>query len=106
MSAVRFTPGVVPHMRKQGGDRIINLSTASAHTPLQMIHDYSSAKSGRLAFSKSAAFELAPGNILVNCVCPAVIRLPLWEETSRLGPPAPLGRTAKRSTRTSPMNSR
>jgi len=80
MSAVRFTRGVVPHMRKQGGGRIINMSTASAHTPLQTMHDYSSAKAGMLAFSKSAAFELAPDNILVNCVCPAVIHSPLWEK--------------------------
>src|SRR5208283_4223797 len=78
MSAVRFTRGVVPHMRKQGGGRIINISTASAHTPLQTMHDYSSAKAGMLAFSKSVAFELAPDKILVNCVCPAVIHSPLW----------------------------
>jgi 3-oxoacyl-[acyl-carrier protein] reductase len=80
MSAVRFIRGVVPHMRKQGGGRIINLSTVSAHTPLQAMHDYSSAKAGLLAFSKSAAFELAPDNILVNCVCPALIHSPLWEK--------------------------
>jgi 3-oxoacyl-[acyl-carrier protein] reductase len=82
MSAVRFTRGVVPHMRKQGGGRIINLSTISAHTPLQTMHDYSSAKAGMLAFSKSAAFELAPDNILINCVCPALIHSPLWEKTA------------------------
>ena len=56
------------------------MSTASAHTPLQTMHDYSSAKAGMLAFSKSVAFELAPDNILVNCVCPAVIHSPLWEK--------------------------
>src|SRR5207247_3196267 len=32
-SAVRFTRGVAPHMRKQGGGRIINISTVGAHTP-------------------------------------------------------------------------
>ncbi|HXZ88953.1 MAG TPA: SDR family oxidoreductase [Candidatus Binataceae bacterium] len=80
MSAVRFTRAVAPHMRKQGGGRIINLSTVSAHTPLQTMDDYSSAKAGILAFSKSVAFELAPDNILVNCVCPALIHSPLWEK--------------------------
>jgi NAD(P)-dependent dehydrogenase (short-subunit alcohol dehydrogenase family) len=80
MSAVRFTRGAVPHMRKQGGGRIINLSTLSAHTPFQTMHDYSSAKAGMLAFSKSAAFELAVDNILINCVCPALIHSPLWEK--------------------------
>ena len=83
MSAVRFTRETVPHMRKQGGGgRIINLSTLSAHTPLQTMHDYSAAKAGMLAFSKSAAFELAPDNILINCVCPALIHSPLWEKSA------------------------
>ena len=80
MSAVRFTRGVVPQMRKQGGGRIINISTVSAHTPLQVMNDYSTAKAGMLAFSKSAAFELASDKILVNCVCPAFIHSPLWEK--------------------------
>jgi NAD(P)-dependent dehydrogenase (short-subunit alcohol dehydrogenase family) len=79
MSAVRFTREVAPHMRKQVGGRIINLSTVSAHTPIQVMHDYSSAKAAMLAFSKSAAFELAADKILVNCVCPALIHSPLWE---------------------------
>jgi 3-oxoacyl-[acyl-carrier protein] reductase len=78
-SAVRFTRGVVPYMRKQGGGRIINISTAGAHTPPQILPDYDSAKAAMLAFSKAMSFELAPDGILVNCVCPALIRTPLWE---------------------------
>jgi 3-oxoacyl-[acyl-carrier protein] reductase len=78
-SAVRFTRGVVPHMRKQGGGRIINISTVGAHTPPPILPDYDSAKAAMLTFSKTISFELAPDNILVNCVCPALIRTPLWE---------------------------
>jgi NAD(P)-dependent dehydrogenase (short-subunit alcohol dehydrogenase family) len=78
-SAVRFTRGVVPYMRKQGGGRIINISTAGAHTPPQIVPDYDSAKAAMLTFSKATSFELAPDGILVNCVCPALIRTPLWE---------------------------
>ena len=65
-SAVRFTRGVAPQMRQQGGGRIINISTVGAHTPLQILPDYSSAKAAMLAFSKATSFELAPDNILVN----------------------------------------
>ena len=78
-SAVRFTRSVVPHMRKQGGGRIINISTVGAHTPPPFVPDYDSAKAAMLTFSKAMSFELAPDNILVNCVCPACIRTPLWD---------------------------
>ena len=78
-SAVRFTRGVVPQMRKEGGGRIINMSTVSGRTPAPILPDYNSAKAAMLAFSKTISFELAPDNILVNSVCPAFIHSPLWE---------------------------
>jgi 3-oxoacyl-[acyl-carrier protein] reductase len=78
-SAVRFTRGVVPQMRKQGGGRIINMSTVSGRTPVPFAPDYNSAKAAMLAFSKTMSFELAPDNILVNSICPAFIHSPLWE---------------------------
>jgi 3-oxoacyl-[acyl-carrier protein] reductase len=81
-SAVRFTRGVVPHMRRQGGGRIINLSTVSAHTPMGFMVDYNSAKAALLAFTKTMSFELASDKILVNSVCPAVIHSPLWERSA------------------------
>jgi NAD(P)-dependent dehydrogenase (short-subunit alcohol dehydrogenase family) len=87
-SAVRFTRGVAPHMRKQGGGRIINISTVGAHTPPQFLPDYHSAKAAMLAFSKATSFELAPDNILVNCVCPALIRTPLWDSLADAMVPA------------------
>lgn len=76
-SAVRFTRGVVPQMRKQGGGRIINMSTVSGRTPEPFLPDYNSAKAAMLAFSKTMSFDLASDNILVNSVCPAFIHSPL-----------------------------
>src|ERR1700694_1431080 len=78
-SAVRFTRAVAPHMRKQGGGRIINISTVGAHTPPHFLPDYHAAKAAMLTFSKATSFELAPDNMLVNCVCPALIHTPLWD---------------------------
>ena len=78
-SATRFTRGAVPHMRKQGGGRIINMSTVSGRTPSGPAVDYNSAKAAMLAFSKTVSFELAADKILVNSVCPAFIHSPLWE---------------------------
>ena len=87
-SAVRFTRGVVPYMRKQGGGRIINISTVGGHTPVSGLVDYNSAKAALLAFSKTLSFELAPNNILVNSVCPACISSPLWERLADSAVPA------------------
>jgi 3-oxoacyl-[acyl-carrier protein] reductase len=42
--------------------------------------DYQAAKAGMLAFSKTMAIDLAGDNILVNCVCPALIHTPLWDK--------------------------
>ena len=87
-SAVRFTRGVVPYMRNQGGGRIINISTVGAHTPPPILPDYDSAKAAMLTFSKAMSFELARDGILVNCVCPALIRTPLWDALADAAVPA------------------
>lgn len=79
LSAVRFTRGVVPYMRKQGGGRIINVASVSGHTMLGGLADYQAAKAAMLAFSKTMSIDLASDNILVNCVCPALIHTPLWD---------------------------
>jgi len=80
LSAIRFTRGVASHMRSRGGGRVINMSTLAAKTPNAFMNDYSTAKAALLTFSKSASFELAPFNILVNCVCAAFIHSPLWDK--------------------------
>ena len=79
MSAVRFTRAVVPHMKKQGGGRIINIASVSGHTMLPNLADYQAAKAAMIAFSKSMSIDLAESNILINCVCPALIHTPLWD---------------------------
>lgn len=78
-SAVRFTRAVASHMRQQGGGRIINIASVSGHTMLGGLADYQSAKAAMLAFSKTMAIDLAADDILVNCVCPALIHTPLWD---------------------------
>lgn len=79
LSAVRFTRSVVPHMRRQGGGRIINIASVSGHTMIGGLADYQAAKAAMLAYSKTMAIDLARDNILVNCVCPALVHTPLWD---------------------------
>jgi 3-oxoacyl-[acyl-carrier protein] reductase len=82
-STIRFTRAVVPYMREAGGGRIINNASVSAHTVMVGgLATYQVSKAAMLAFSKSMAIDLAPDNILVNCVCPALILTPLWEKAA------------------------
>lgn len=82
-SAIRFTRAAVPHMRDAVGGRIINNASVSAHTAMVgEFATYEVTKAAMLAFSKSMAVDLAPDNILVNCVCPALILTPLWEKAA------------------------
>ncbi len=61
---------IVPIMKKQGGGKIINLSSTAGQCGEAFHSHYAASKGGVIAFTKSLAWELAPYNILVNCVAP------------------------------------
>lgn len=64
---------VVPHMMKQKSGRIICISSQCAQKGAPELSHYSAAKGGVMSFVKCIARELAPHNILVNCVNPGPI---------------------------------
>ncbi|WP_028216664.1 SDR family NAD(P)-dependent oxidoreductase [Paraburkholderia oxyphila] len=72
----------VPHMRKHGGGRIINVASVAGKEGVQFISGYSAAKAGVIAFTKAAAKELAKDNVLINCVAPAMVETELFAEMS------------------------
>lgn len=59
-------------MKKQGHGRIVNTSSIAALGAVGGM-SYSAAKGGIEAMSRSAAIELAPFGVTVNCVAPGVI---------------------------------
>jgi 3-oxoacyl-[acyl-carrier protein] reductase len=61
---------VVPHLKKNGGGRIINISSTAGQRGEAFHSHYAASKGGILALTKSLAVELAPYNILVNAVAP------------------------------------
>lgn len=73
MSTLRLTREVVPHMKRQGGGRIINLVSLTAKQPIDGLILSNTARAGVLGLAKSLANELAKDNILVNNVCPGWI---------------------------------
>ncbi len=67
------TQAVAQHMKERGGGKIINVTAPSVLRASTLgVADYAAAKGGIVAFTKTAARELAPYRITVNCVSPAV----------------------------------
>lgn len=73
MSAVRLTRLALPHLRTQGGGRIINLTSSSTREPIPNLLLSNAIRSAVAGWAKTLATELAPENILVNCVAPGRI---------------------------------
>ncbi|MEW6270814.1 MAG: glucose 1-dehydrogenase [Thermodesulfobacteriota bacterium] len=59
-----------PHMRAQGGGRIINFVSLNALTGAPGLADYNATKGAIAALSRTAAREWGKHNILVNCIAP------------------------------------
>ncbi|MDO8491708.1 MAG: SDR family oxidoreductase [Dehalococcoidia bacterium] len=78
MSTVRLTREVVPHMKRRGGGRIINMVSLAAKQPIPGLILSNTARAGVLGLAKTLADELAKDNILVNSVCPG------WVYTDRV----------------------
>jgi len=67
--AIRCTRLAVPHMRKQGGGRIINITNIGAKQPGAESMPTSISRAAGLALTKALSKEYAADNILVNTVC-------------------------------------
>ena len=74
LSAVRLIRAAVPHMQARGGGRVINVTSIAARQPVDGLVLSNTLRAGVTALSKTLASELAPHNILVNCVAPGYTR--------------------------------
>jgi NAD(P)-dependent dehydrogenase (short-subunit alcohol dehydrogenase family) len=87
-----------PHMRAQGGGRIINFSDWIAKSGRPRYAGYLTyyvAKAGAVALTEALALELASDNILVNAIAPGPILAPpgtTSEELRAVEEATPLGR--------------
>ncbi len=74
---------VVPHMLKSGYGRIVNIASIAGKEGNPNAAAYSASKAGVIGFTKSLGKELAETAIRVNCVTPAAVRTPIFEQMTQ-----------------------
>ena len=71
---------VLPHMRRNGYGRIVNIASIAGKEGNPNAVPYSAAKAGVIGLTKAIAKEVVKDGILVNCVTPAVIETDLLRQ--------------------------
>ena len=74
------TAAALPHMKKQGFGRIINIASAHGLVASAYKSAYVAAKHGVVGFTKVTALETAGQGITANAICPGWVRTPLVEK--------------------------
>jgi 3-oxoacyl-[acyl-carrier protein] reductase len=74
LSVVRLCRAAIPHLQSRGGGRIINITSISVKQPIDGLVLSNALRAAVTALAKTLAAELAPHNILVNCVAPGYTR--------------------------------
>jgi NAD(P)-dependent dehydrogenase (short-subunit alcohol dehydrogenase family) len=74
---------VAPHMRRQGGGAIVNISSVQSLRGFHGWAAYAAAKGGINALTQQAAVDLAPAKIRINAIAPGTIMTPLNEKVFR-----------------------
>lgn len=73
-AAIRLARLAIPHMKRQGGGRIVNITNIGAKQPRAKSMPTTVTRAAGLAFTKALSKEFAPHQILVNTVCIGLVR--------------------------------
>jgi 2-dehydro-3-deoxy-L-rhamnonate dehydrogenase (NAD+) len=71
---------VLPHMRKQGYGRIVNVASIAGKEGNPRMVAYSASKAALIGLTKSIAKEVATEGICINAISPAVIRTQILDQ--------------------------
>jgi NAD(P)-dependent dehydrogenase (short-subunit alcohol dehydrogenase family) len=67
----------IPHMRRQGKGKIVNIASITAQLALSNRAAYNASKAGIVGLTRSIAYELGAEGIYCNAIAPGVIETPL-----------------------------
>ena len=70
----------VPHLRANNYGRIVNIASVAGKDGNPNASAYSASKAAVIALTKSLGKELADTGVRVNCVTPAAVRTPIFEQ--------------------------
>lgn len=74
------TAAALPHMKKQGWGRVINIASAHGLVASSFKCAYVAAKHGVVGLTKVTALENAGNGVTCNAICPGWVRTPLVEK--------------------------
>jgi 2-dehydro-3-deoxy-L-rhamnonate dehydrogenase (NAD+) len=74
---------IVPSMMARGYGRIVNVASVAGKEGNPNASAYSASKAAVIGLTKSLGKELAKSGILVNCVTPAAVHTPIFDQMSQ-----------------------
>jgi 3-oxoacyl-[acyl-carrier protein] reductase len=74
---------VVPHLQRNGFGRIVNIASIAGKEGNPSASAYSSSKAAVIGLTKSLGKELAKQNITVNCITPAAVKTPIFDQVTQ-----------------------
>jgi 3-oxoacyl-[acyl-carrier protein] reductase len=103
VSAIRLTNLCLPHLRRSGRGRIVNIESSSVREPIENLALSNAVRPGVVGWAKTLAREIGPDGITINTIAPgridterlreafpsaeAIARIPL----QRVGRPSEIG---------------
>jgi len=80
LSAIRLTNLCLPHLRRSGRGRVINITSSSVREPIDNLALSNSVRPGVIGWAKTLAREVGPDGVTVNSIAPGRIDTPRLAE--------------------------
>jgi NAD(P)-dependent dehydrogenase (short-subunit alcohol dehydrogenase family) len=84
--SVLLARAIVPHLKKRGYGKFVQLSGGGATNPLPRLSAYAASKAAVVRFCETLALEVAENKIDVNCIAPGALNTRMLDEILEAGP--------------------